>query len=131
VKARLIAGLIFALALPGVSQASDGLGYKGKNNDGLSPEALLEQLKADGETQVREERSWIVATSERLQTIWSFPPKNHPAYPSYVKREVVEKDGAIYMETSVRCGAPKPECDKLVQDFIQLNARVQDDVNAE
>ncbi len=121
---------VLALLLPSVPQADDGLGYKGKNNDGLSPEELLLELRSDGETQIREERSWVVATSEKLRTVWSFPPKGHSAYPSYVKREVVEKDGAVYMETNVRCGAAKSQCDQLVKDFIELNTRVQSEVEA-
>lgn len=106
------------------------LGYQGKSNDGLSPDALLSKLKSDGETQIREERGWIVAASDKLRTVWSFPPKGHPAYPSYVKREVVEKDGSIYIETNVRCGAEKSKCDKLVKDFIELNNRVQSEIHA-
>jgi hypothetical protein len=131
VKLSCIAGLVLGLVLSPVLQADDGLGYKGKNNDGLAPDELLSKLRSDGETQIREEKDWIVASSEKLRTIWSFPPKGHPAYPSYVKREVVEKGGALYMETSVRCGAAKPQCDKLVKDFIELNARVQSEVDAE
>ncbi len=129
-KAKLVAALMFTFALLSNAQAEDELGYKGKNSDGLSPEALLLKLESDGETEIREERNWVVATSNKLRTIWSFPPKSHPAYPSYVKREVIEKDGTIFMETSVRCGAEKSQCDELVKDFIELNAKVHNEINS-
>jgi hypothetical protein len=127
---NLFAGLVLIFAVIQYSQAEDGLGYQGKDSEGLSPEALLLKLKSDGEIQIREERGWIVAASDKLRSIWSFPPTGHPAYPAYVKREVVEKDGSIYIETSVRCGAEKSECDKLVKDFIELNGRAQREINA-
>ena len=63
---------------------ADEPGQQGKNIDELDPKALLEKLKSDGETEIRIERGWIVASSKKLRTVWSFPPAGHPAYPSYV-----------------------------------------------
>ncbi|WP_290519670.1 hypothetical protein, partial [Alcanivorax sp.] len=66
-KLSCIAGLVLGLVLSPVLQADDGLGYKGKNNDGLAPDELLSKLRSDGETQIREEKDWIVASSEKLR----------------------------------------------------------------
>lgn len=129
-KIRILTFLTLMFVLVPFSNADGDLGYQGKNNDGLSPEDLLSQLKSDGETLIRMERDWTVATSNKLRVIWSFPPEQHPAYPSFVKREVIEKDGSVYMETSVRCGAEKIECDKLVKDFIELNSHIKNAVNS-
>ena len=116
-KAILYSGLLLHMPLLG----ADEPGQQGKNIDELDPKALLEKLKSDGETEIRIERGWIVASSKKLRTVWSFPPAGHPAYPSCVKRAVVEGDGSIYVDSSVKCGAEKAECDNLVKDFIELN----------
>ena len=81
----------------------------------------------------REGRSWLSRSKglRARRALYSFTPESHPAHPSYVKREVVEKDGSIYMETSARCGAEKAACDPLIRDFIGLNNKVKTSVNAQ
>lgn len=105
------------------------LGYRGQNNDGTTVEETLESLKADSSMSVRMDRGWTIVTTESGQIIWSFTPETHPAHPSYVKREVVERDGRVYIQTGAKCGAEKSACDQLVQDFIDLNKRVQERFN--
>ena len=107
------------------------LGYQGEGKRAgyESPLETLERLKNDPNSKIRKNRGWTVINDEKNRTIWSFPPDNHPAYPSAVKREVVSKDGKIYLETSVSCKGKKKVCDKLVQDFIELNNKVMKSVN--
>ncbi len=109
-----------------VSKTSDGLGYEGYNRDGETVEGTLTRLRNDPGIKIRTERRWTVATSKSGRVIWSFTPKDHPAHPSFVKREVIEKDGRIYINTSARCGSEKHVCDKLARDFIQLNNKALD-----
>ena len=110
------------------SPAKEELGYQGQNKEGVTVSALLAQLKSDPNVQVRVERGWHIAEVKSERALYSFTPESHPAHPSYVKREVIEKDGAVYIETSARCGAEKSVCDQLVRDFIELNNKVKNSV---
>ncbi len=107
------------------SDPKDELGYDGFNRGGETVEETLSRLREDPSVSIRNERGWTVATKESGRIIWSFTPTEHPAHPSFVKREVIEKDGSIYIDTSARCGAQKSVCDQLVQDFVELNNNVR------
>lgn len=109
----------------------EDLGYKGQSPEGLGVGELLAQLKSNPEVQIRTERGWQIAEVKSERALYSFTPETHPAHPSYVKREVVEKDGAIYIETSAMCGADKNVCDQLIRDFIELNNKVKKSVGSE
>ncbi len=118
---------VLSIALIGCTTSvskDDGLGYQGYSKDGEAVGEMLGRLKSNPNMKVRMDRGWTIVTSDSGHTLWSFTPEGHPAHPSYVKREVIEKDGSIYIDTSARCGAEKSVCDKLVQDFIDLNNKV-------
>ncbi|KNC66662.1 hypothetical protein [Pseudoalteromonas ardens] len=109
--------------------SNNELGYDGYNRSGETVEQTLLRLKEDSSVDVRNERGWTIATMKSGRVMWSFTPPNHPAHPSFVKREVIENDGRIYIETSARCGASKQICDDLVQDFIKLNNLVSKEMS--
>ena len=60
--------------------------------------------------------------------LWSFTPEGHPAHPSAVRREPVERDGKVVIEMAVLCEAGKEPCDQLVRDFTILNESIGDRV---
>lgn len=109
----------------------EDLGYQGQDSSGLGVNELLSKLKSDPEVNVRVERGWQIAEVKSERVLYSFTPESHPAHPSYVKREIVEKDGSIFMETSASCGAEKIVCDQLIRDFIELNNKVKENIGAE
>lgn len=121
--------LLFSLTLLGCNANSPGkedLGYQGRSSTKeLSVGELLARLEVDPTVQMRVENGWKIAVCNSGRVLYSFTPNTHPAHPSYVKREVVEKDGAIYIQTSASCGAEKNICDKLIRDFIELNNKVK------
>jgi hypothetical protein len=128
---KKIFALILAASLFGcgaTSPVKEELGYEGHNSDGVAVSELLEQLKSNPDVQVRVERGWQIAEVKSERALYSFTPETHPAHPSYVKREVIQKEGSIYIETSARCGADKKVCDQLVRDFIELNNKVKKSV---
>lgn len=106
----------------------DELGYRGTNSGGLGVSELLSQFRSDPNVDVRVNNGWQIADVKSEKAIYSFTPETHSAHPSYVKRKVVNKDGSIYIDTSVRCGAEKSVCDQLVRDFIELNNKVRSDL---
>lgn len=68
---------------------------------------------------------WTVANEAATATLWSFPPPGHPAYPSAVKRRVVQDGDRVKIEMQVLCQASKAACDDLVRTFEQLNAQIR------
>jgi hypothetical protein len=113
---------------------NQSLGYKGTQKSGLGQESALEvlkSLKSNPNAIIRIENGWTIIqlpTDER-KPVWSFPPESHPAYPSSIKRNIVKRDGGLYMNTEVSCGAEKSVCDDLVKAFLKLNQKVRDAVS--
>ncbi|HEY2444939.1 MAG TPA: DUF4019 domain-containing protein [Rhizomicrobium sp.] len=69
---------------------------------------------------------WTVANDAAAQAIWSFPPPNNQAFPAAVKRQLVVRHGATYIEMAVHCDASKSACDDLVRSFEKLNAEMEE-----
>ena len=62
--------------------------------------------------------------------IWTFPPKGNPAFPSVVKRQVIDRDGHLFVAMDVLCQAKKEPCDALVADFNQMNQEMAKELQA-
>lgn len=102
--------------LPEVSGSS--IGYP-------SVEAALMDLRVKPGVVVTSPNGWTVADDVGAHTIWSFPPPGHPAFPSAVRREIVETNEGISLQMSVLCQATKRACDDLVRTFQALNAQMK------
>jgi len=86
--------------------------------------AALAGLHAKQGVVFRNEGGWTVAEDTAAYTIWSFPPEGHPAYPSVVKRQIVQENAGSSIKMSVHCQASKQACDDLVRSFEELNAKM-------
>jgi len=86
--------------------------------------ATLAGLHAKKGVVFRNENGWTVAEDTAAYTIWSFPPTGHPAYPSAVKRQIVQENAGSSIQMSVHCEASKQACDDLVRSFEELNAKM-------
>ncbi len=100
-----------------------GVGYK-TVRDALtalkaSPGAKITVTKPDG---------WIIANEPEKDTQWSFTPEGHYAHPSVVKRIIKQDSRGVYIEMSALCESTKPNCDKLLVEFEQLNERIRESV---
>jgi hypothetical protein len=89
-----------------------------------SVEAALEALRQKPGVTFRTENGWLIAEDENARTIWSFAPRGHPAYPTAVKRTVVDKNGATAIQMDILCEADKEACDNVAIQFKQINARL-------
>ena len=90
--------------------------------------AALEALKAKPNVQVTTTKSdgWTIVNDAKEDTQWSFTPRGHYAHPAVVKRMLrVREDKNLYVEMSVLCEAEKEPCDRLVEEFKQLNERMR------
>ena len=124
--------IIFLLITTHFVNANDELGYQGRTAPNTeSTSETLDRLKNDPNVEIRQNEGWTIASSRAASTLWSFTPENHPAHPSFVKREVVKENGSIFIRTTAKCGAEKLVCDQLIRDFIELNNRVRKDVSSE
>ena len=87
-------------------------------------DAALAGLHAKPGVVFRNEGGWTVAEDTAAFTVWSFPPEGHPAYPSVVKRQIVQENAGSSIKMSVHCQASKQACDDLVRSFEELNAKM-------
>lgn len=72
----------------------------------------IRALRAKPGVKFRDERGWTVAEDMQAATVWLFTLPGHPAYPSMVKRTLVNRPGGAYFETNVRCFASQEICDR-------------------
>jgi hypothetical protein len=93
--------------------------------------AALEALRKDPNAHFETRGGWTVVTTteDGNSVFWSFSPEGDPSYPAAVKRTLIPKDGAWYMDMAVLCGGPKAACDKLVEDFKRLNERMKESLS--
>lgn len=85
----------------------------------------LAGLRSKPGTEMSVQGNWTIAYESAAHVIWSFAPKDHPAYPAVVKRAVVERDGKTMIDMGVICQASKSACDGLVREFIQMNENMR------
>jgi hypothetical protein len=94
-----------------------------------SPAAALAALRAKNGVVFAKQSDWLVARDTDGAN-WSFTPSDHPAYPSVGVRKLVEHEGRFYVETYLMCRAQKPACDKLHQDYVELDRRMNEAIRA-
>ncbi|WP_105189868.1 molecular chaperone DnaJ [Pseudoalteromonas sp. T1lg48] len=128
---------VFFLVLIGISNltyaAESELGYQGKGGQVFGFKTVLEALealKSDPNVEIRESDGWVIINDNTNKTLWSFAPKDHPSYPSVVRRAAVERGGQIGITTQVKCSASRVACDSLVKDFMELNRKVKSEVTS-
>lgn len=72
---------------------------------------------------------WLIANDTSPFTVWSFTPEGHYAYPAVVKREVKQNaQGGVFIEMTALCQAEKEPCDRLIQEFQNLNNKTRKNV---
>nr|WP_145545475.1 hypothetical protein [Variovorax boronicumulans] len=97
-----------------------------------SPRAAYLALSKDPSAKLkRNAEGWeIVSVSEGPnEGIWTFAPSTHASFPSVVKRQVVERNGQLYVGMDVLCGGAKPACDQYVAEFAKTNEEMAKDLN--
>lgn len=97
-----------------VSKTPDQIGYS-------SPAQALAALRARPDVAFSKQRGWTVAEDLTNRAIWSFVPPEDPAYPAVVRRRVVQRGAAVFIDAQLLCGATKPVCDALLQEFQRMN----------
>jgi hypothetical protein len=75
-------------------------------------EEALNALRAKTGVTFKNQDGWLVADDSSAIVIWLFTPPGHPAYPSMIKRHIVNGPDGAYMETAIRCLASQAVCDR-------------------
>jgi len=117
---------VYALLMPLFAAAEELPPLPETPNSSLGYASVAEALaalKTKPGVEIRVENGWTIAGDG--MTLWSFTPEGHPAHPSAVKREVVERDGRTVIEMAVLCQSTKEPCDQLVRDFSKLNDNIR------
>jgi len=105
------------LAFSAAAQEANGVGYP-------TVDAALAALKSKSGVNISVQGGWTIVDDRQSNAIWSFTPADHPAHPAVVKRSLVQKDSGVYIDMTALCQATKAACDKLMDEFNALNARV-------
>jgi hypothetical protein len=93
--------------------------------------AALADLHSKPDVKFSIQNGWTIAEDRSRSSFWSFPPEGDPAYPSAVKRIVVQTGAGISLEMKVLCQSTQAACDKLVADFNALNERMRNSFKKE
>jgi len=77
-----------------------------------SVDEALKALRAKPGVTFRSQDGWMVAEDQDALTSWLITPPGHPAYPSLIRRALINKADGAYMDTKIRCFASKDVCDR-------------------
>jgi hypothetical protein len=77
-----------------------------------SLDEALKALHAKSGVTFHTEGGWIIAYDSSAVVSWLLTPPRHPAYPSIVKRHIVNTATGSEMATDIRCFATQAVCDK-------------------
>ena len=125
-------GMPFALTRHETNAVDKASAAKGATHPAAKPgkipypnvETARAALLARSDVDRSEVDGWTIINVPAENAIWSFTPASHPAHPSMILRAPYERDGTLYLGMEVKCGATKPVCDALVEEFWAINARV-------
>ena len=90
-------------------------------------EEAYNALKADSAVSMQEYEGWTIFNQkgEGKYILWSFTPEDHPANPSVIRREVVKKEGEIFIKMDALCTSTQLNCDLLIDQFKDINQRIK------
>lgn len=92
-------------------------------------ESFQGEIQAEaGVQQVRDDASYVSFADRDDQIVWNFTKSGNPAHPAVVCRRIVRADETVSIETSSVCGGPQPACDRMMQDFRQLDEMLKQDM---
>ena len=114
-----LAFLSISIAFSAFASESSSIGYK-------TVELALQTLKSKEGANLSIQGGWTIIKDKEDSNLvlWSFTPDSHPAHPAAIKRKIVEKNQKIYIQMSALCQAKREDCDKLMQEFEQLNQNI-------
>lgn len=93
------------------------------------PTALFKQLtEVDKLPEVHRDASYVALQDKESWAMWTFTREGMPAHPAVVCRRPVKNGEQITLEMVFGCKGEEKACAQLEQDFKELNARMQLDI---
>ena len=88
----------------------------------------FDALAADPSASRSEYEGWTLfrQKGDGKYILWSFTPDDHPVHPTAVRREVVKKDGEVFIAMSVLCHSSRFDCDQLIEQFQLINEGIRE-----
>jgi hypothetical protein len=74
----------------------------------------------------QEQGQWTVLIDAQDNSMWWFARPSNPAFPTAVRRHIVERDGDQILERSTLCGAAAEACETMRKQFQEEDERVRD-----
>lgn len=94
------------------------------------PVALFKELTDVAKlTEVHRDASYIALQDKKTWAMWTFTREGQAAHPAVVCRRPVVNNKEITLEMVVGCKGEEKACAVLKQEFSELNARMQLEVN--
>jgi hypothetical protein len=93
-----------------------------------SPDAALSALRLKPGVIVTENDGWTIVEDKSELALWTIAKPGNSAYPTAVKRYVVDINGTMTLQMKVLCDASKEACDNIVRQFIELNKKAANSV---
>lgn len=92
-----------------------------------SVQEAFEALSADPAASQSFYEGWTIFNTRDngRYVIWSFTPDDHPVHPSAIRREIVSKDGEVFINMAILCYASRLDCDLLVEQYEQINENLK------
>ena len=120
--AGLLMTLIIGLVVFKVGVAGDesGIGYS-------NVQEAYDALDSNPSAKLTEYEGWSIFNikQDNKYILWSFTPEDHSAHPAAIRREVVSKEGEVYISMSALCHAGKWNCDQLIEEFKLINENIK------
>ena len=80
----------------------------------------LQDLRSRPDVESNVQNNWTIFADPKAKMVWLFAQPGHPAYPAVVRRQPIETNRGIVLETKILCEAPQQACDDLVRQFQQM-----------
>lgn len=95
-----------------------------------TPAELLATVgKIAGVKEVHKDQQYVAYQDPAAETVYTFTLDGHNAHPAAVCRKPVKAVDSITLQMTIVCKGDTGSCAKLRQDFNELNARMQLDIN--
>ena len=123
---KLLASLacMMAACAAAVGHAEEPSGQAGVGYTSVNGALQDLRSKPNVTVQVTKPDGWVIVSDPDSNSYWSFTPDGHYADPAVVRRAIkTASNGEIRIEMTGLCEATKENCDRLMKEFEQMNAR--------
>jgi hypothetical protein len=88
----------------------------------------LESMRVKDGVKISMQSGWTVIFDPPTFSQWSFTPPGHSAHPAVAHRWLIWEGGAVFVQSNIRCEAPKPACDDLAVEFSKLDDAMRESI---